>query len=245
MPGFLVRPSDVGPDQLVLRGAEAHHAVRVRRLGEGDQLEVGDGHGLLYEVRIDAIEPDQVHCRILARRADAGESPVRLVLAAALIKGSRFDYLVEKATEAGVDTVVPMVSKRCVAQAGSARKQERWGRLAAAAAKQCGRSRVPQVLAPLPFAEALALLAEECPRRLIALAARGEVGLAGALAGGPWARLGLVIGPEGGFAGEEEAQAIEAGCVPFSWGQRVLRAETAGVVLSALVLYEAETQFTR
>jgi 16S rRNA (uracil1498-N3)-methyltransferase len=239
MPSFVVEPADISPPVLVLRGPEARHAVKVRRYGVGDVIEASDGDGTYYRARIEALVEDQVRCQILAVERERGESGVRVVLAAALLKGQRFDFLVEKATEVGVDTILPVCTKRCVALSGSGRKVERWRRLAREAAKQCGRTRTPDIEDPLSFTAAIQTLSERTERTFVALPA-APGGLEKGLSGGAYSQLGLCIGPEGGFAPEEEAEALELGLVAFSWGERILRAETAGAVLAALLIYEAE-----
>ncbi len=236
MPSFLVHPDDIAGNRLTLREDEAHH-VAVRRYSAGDRVDVVDGQGGFYCVRIERVERTSVHGVIMEREPERGESPVRLHLAAAVMKGSqRFDHVVEKATEVGVASIRPMLAERGVA-AGS--RLQRWRRLAREAAKQCGRSRVPSVSEPGVFEDILVSLLRECDTVVIASAPRGagQPELASLSADG--ASVGLMIGPEGGFSKTEEAAATAAGAQPFSWGERTLRSDTAGVVLSALLLERA------
>lgn len=239
MPGFVVDPTDVEGDRLLLRGAEARHAARVRRNEVGDELEISDGQGMYYRARIERLAEGQVECRILAAETERGESGVRLILVASLLKGQRFDLLIEKATEVGVDSILPARAERSVVQGASEHKVERWRRLAHEAAKQCGRTRTPAVEGPVPLAEAMRRLADETQRAFLALPA-SDKNLSQGLKQGGWSRLGMCIGPEGGFSPAEEGVADELGFLPFGWGERVLRAETAGIVLSGLLLHEAE-----
>jgi 16S rRNA (uracil1498-N3)-methyltransferase len=235
VPAFRVDPAQVEGARLFLCGPEAHHLARVRRHRVGELVEVLDGNGHLYEVRIDAIEADRVRCAILSCRDDQGEEAVRLDLAPAVTKGSRFDRVVEKATELGVAHLHPVVAARGVAGPGSPQRVERWRRIAQAAAKQCGRSRLPGLEPPSPFPQVLHRLTEEC--QLVLLAAPGAPALA--LPSGEVTRVGLLVGPEGGFAPSEEELARRCGARVFSWGTRTLRADTAAVVLAALVMHEA------
>jgi 16S rRNA (uracil1498-N3)-methyltransferase len=240
MPGFWVEPGDVQEDRLVLRGEEAHHLVRARRHRVGDCIEAIDGLGNFFETNIVAIDKKEVVCRILSRRDGQGESPIELCLAPALVKGQRFDFVVEKGVEVGVDGIVPLITSRGVVRPGSENKGERWKRLARAAVKQCGRSRLPKIH---PAAELGAVIDGWRGEERLALMAvpgdRGE-GLRSLLTGGDTGRFGLLIGPEGGFTDAEEELAREKGVRFFSWGERILRADTASIVLAALVLYEAE-----
>ena len=236
MPSFLVHPDDIAGNRLTLREDEARH-VAVRRYCAGDLIDVVDGQGGFYRVRIERVERASVRGVIMDREPERGESPVRLHLAAAVMKGSqRFDHVVEKATEVGVASIRPMLAERGVAT-GS--RLQRWRRLAREAAKQCGRSRVPSVSEPGVFEDVLASLLRTCDTVVIASAPREGRQPELASLGADAASVGLMIGPEGGFSKTEEAAAVAAGVQPFSWGERTLRSDTAGVVLSALVLERA------
>ncbi|MFA6108212.1 MAG: RsmE family RNA methyltransferase [Candidatus Latescibacterota bacterium] len=236
MAGFLARPEDVGNGELVLRDGEAHHLARVRRLGVGDRAEATDGRGRLFIVEVIAIDEERIVCRILEARVDAAEPPVRLCLAPALIKGSRFDLVVEKATELGVDAIAPLLTERGVVRP-TPEKVERWERVARAAAKQSGRSRLPAIASPAPLAAVLTRIGDG--QGLMAVPGQRAAGLRQVLAGRAARALLLLVGPEGGFTPDEEGLAAAAGVERFSWGWTTLRAETACLVLAALVLHEA------
>lgn len=239
MPGFWVEPGDVSGETLILRGAEAHHLVRVRRHRVGERIDAVDGEGRYFEATITAVERDEVVCRILASWEERGESPVRLCLAPALVKGQRFDFVVEKATEIGVDSIAPLLVSRSVVRAGAGGKMARWERLIRAAVKQCGRSRLPEIHSPAPLTEVVERLQRQ-GRMILMATSGGDCELRELLAREPTPTLGLLIGPEGGFAPEEEEWVGQNGGHCFSWGERILRADTASVVLGALVLHEAE-----
>jgi 16S rRNA (uracil1498-N3)-methyltransferase len=239
MPAVLVAPEDVAGDRLILRGEEAHH-LRVRRHQPGDVIEVIDGRGSGYRVRLESLDGDCADGTILEELQEKGESPVQLHLAPTLIKGQRLDFVVEKVTEVGVASIRPMQTERAVVQPHSQRRVERWQRLARAAAKQCGRSRVPEVFAVADLRAAVAEMTEVCEAVYMASAERGADQRA-CVAGSDQPRtIGLLIGPEGGFSPDEEAWAAAAGVQSFCWAGRVLRADTAAVVLAALILDEAE-----
>ena len=239
MAGFLVDPADVQDGTLVLRGEEAHHLVRVRRHRQGEVVEVIDGAGNWYQVRIESLGRDEVGARILDHQQGRGESPVRLTLAAALVKGQRFDFLIEKATELGVAELVPLLTERGVVRPGSEHKPARWDHLARAALKQCGRSRLPIITAPAGLGEVVGAGVGDGQQVLLAVPTGGET-LRSCLEARRAGRVLLAVGPEGGFSPAEVAEARRQGARVFSWGNRVLRSETAGMVLAALVLHEAE-----
>jgi len=245
MPGFWVEPGDVQEDRLILRGEEAHHLVRARRHRVGDCIDVVDGLGNFFETHIAAIDKKEVVCRILSRRDGQGESPVELSLAPALVKGQRFDFVVEKGVEVGVDNIVPLITSRGVVRPGSENKGERWKRLARAAVKQCGRSRLPKVHPPTELGAVIDGWCGEGRLALMAVPGSKGEGLRSLLGEIDTDRIGLLVGPEGGFTEEEEALAREKGIQFFSWGERILRADTASIVLAALVLYEAEQALER
>ena len=240
MAGFWVDPRDVAQAELTLRDAEAHHLARVRRLGPGDKVEALDGVGGFYRARVLSVGRRDVVCQILERRPDWGESRVRLTLAPALIKGQRFDFVVEKATEVGVARLQPLLTQRGIVRVGSATKGARWQRLALAAAKQCGRCRLPELAAPLELEPALVQLAATHDRVLVASTAATGSALGACLEAPAVARVALLVGPEGGWAPAEVACIEAAGGRSFCWGARTLRADTASVVLAALVLHHAE-----
>ncbi|MCY3735580.1 MAG: RsmE family RNA methyltransferase [Gemmatimonadaceae bacterium] len=237
MPAFLVDAASVRDGGVVLGAEEAHH-VRVRRHRPGDEVDVIDGEGKGYRIRIQAIEDERVTGRIVERRSDLGESPVRLHLAAAIVKGLRFDLVVEKATEVGVASITPVTARRSVARPGG--RGDRWRRLARSAAKQCGRSRVPPVSEPVPLLDAAGAMAADGARLLVAdPAAPGDL----RSVCDPGVRsAALFVGPEGGFAPEELHALGSLGARVFAWGNRRLRAETAAVVLSAMVITVMEWQ---
>ncbi len=239
MPSFWVDPADVSADELMLRGTEAHHLRKVRRIRTGDRVWVVDGCGMRYEVTVVSFDVDTARCTISQRWKDWGESAVRLCLVPALIKGQLFDEIIEKATEVGVDSIRPLVAARSVVRPDSAAKVERWRRVARAAVKQCGRSRMPAVHMPAKLPQVLKALQDEC--RQLVMAAPDATGeplelVLGCLPSRP---LALFVGPEGGFVPEERLAVEAAGGVAFSWGSRILRVETACAVLSALVMHQA------
>ena len=238
MASFWVGKEDVLGDQLVLRGDEAHHLHKVRRQTVDDLIDVVDGEGNFYRVRLLEIQRDRALGEIVEHRVEVGEGPIKLILAPALLKGQRFDFVLEKATEVGVSAIWPLESERGVARTKSEAKMERWHRLVRAAVKQCGRSRFPVIDQPAQLVAVVERLVAAC-----------DVVFMGALGGQltePWysekvspkSSVGLLIGPEGGFSSGEIAFARERGVSIFGWGERVLRADTASVVLAGLLLHE-------
>ncbi len=235
---FVERPLDAGVT-VTLDGAAARRVASVLRLRAGDEMTLFDGTGVEARAALTSVSPSRVEARVVSVAPGLPEPAVRVTLYQSVVKGERFDWLVEKGTELGVARFVPLLSRRAVARPGEGGKLERWRRIAIEAAEQCGRAVVPEVSAPVSLEEALtslegpALLPYEGERAAgIAQALRSAAG------GGRPASLALIIGPEGGFEPDEVRLALAAGAQPVSLGPRILRSETAGIVAAALTLAE-------
>jgi len=217
----------LGPGQYVLTGAEAHHLVTVRRFKPGDHITLFNGDGHDYPAEILSTAKRTVTLTILAPLAVDRELPFALVVASALPKGDRADFLIEKLTELGVSRFVPLITARAVVQP-KASVVEKFQRAVIEASKQCARNRLMAIDPPqkwsdfirrndLPQTRLLLHTAPDSPR----LQAKGECVVA--------------IGPEGGFTPEEIASALAVGWQTASLGPRVLRVETAAIAAAALL----------
>jgi 16S rRNA (uracil1498-N3)-methyltransferase len=220
---------------LSLTAEQARYLGLVLRLRDGDAVEVFDGRGTRLAARLSPLPAGELALRLGEPARDEGASG-SIVLAQALSKGEKLDWVVQKATELGVSRIVPFAAERSVvklsAERGAARV-ERLRRIAQEAARQCGRADVPQVDAPAAWEELLALPRQDPP--LIAVLLDADPGLPplGQLDPGP--RVLLVVGPEGGFSAREREGAAAAGLLAASLGRRVLRTETAGLAAVAIV----------
>jgi 16S rRNA (uracil1498-N3)-methyltransferase len=214
---------------LKLTGNEAHHLSRVLRLKPGDEVQLFDGAGRLARARISALGSDEAELEIL-ERLDESQSPrTRVTLATAVPKGERFDWLVEKATELGVDRLVPLLTARSVVNPGET-KLERLRRTIVEASKQCGRSRLMELTAPVRWND---LVTREFARESVWVAdPSGEAG-AGRLSGAGEQIL-VAVGPEGGFTTEELELATQHGAKLIGLGRHILRIETAALALAVL-----------
>jgi 16S rRNA (uracil1498-N3)-methyltransferase len=217
-----VRPGDL---EVRIAGAELRH-LRTLRLAPGARLRVLDDSGAEHDVVLERLGARQALGRILASVRPQRESPLDLVLAPALLKGDKMDLVVEKATELGVQRLVPVETAHVV---GRRAHLDRWRRIAVAAAKQSGRTRVPPIDVPLPLA---AVLAAPWPGlRLVPW--EGERGQRFDELPARAAAVVALVGPEGGLAPDEVALARAHEFVPLTLGPRVLRAETAAIALAA------------
>jgi len=218
----------IAPGSLRVPAPAARHA-RVARVAAGDAVEVVNLAGVVGIGRLSRWEAGSCWVEVERVEHGRGEPPAPLVLGLAVLHTQAFDWAVEKATELGATTVVPLLCGR-VQGGRHAARVARWQRIADAAVAQCGRSRSPVVAEPLALA---AFIASARGVRLVAEAgaAMPEVGRPGNEG------LTVLVGPEGGFADDEAAVIHAAGFVPLPLGQRTLRAETAA--LAALMLAQA------
>lgn len=246
---FFVSAAARAGREVTLEREQAHQIARVLRLRVGEEIvlvapdmpqtggQVGEG-AVEWRVRLASVEAKAVRGVVVAARAALPEPACTTILAAAILKGERFDWLIQKATELGVAAIQPLLTARTIARKGEARlptaATERWTRIAVEAAEQSGRGTVPEILPPVSLREMVAsgrvLVAHE--------AVSGDAGLALAAALPPdAAAVTLCVGPEGGFADDEVSLLAERhGAAVVSLGPRVLRAETAAITAIALAL---------
>lgn len=240
VPRIFVDSSAIQGSQLLIAGPEFHHLTGVLRLKAGDEFGAIDGSGVEWAARIVQVDRRELQADILSSQVVEREPAVPVLLAAAALKGDKFDWVVQKATELGASRVLPVLSGRVTVSYGAQAegKAAHWSRIARHAACQSGRARVPVVDAPAPFHEAL-IVALSWGRVLVLDPAGQGRPLRQILQGGsPGAGVAVVVGPEGGFALEEVEAAVGRGAVAVTLGWRTLRAETAALVGLALVQYE-------
>ncbi len=243
LPRFLVRPDAVRGGAATVGGQELEHMRRVLRLRPGARVLLWDAAGTEHEAVIRAYDGGAAALTVLRSCHPERESPLAVTLAQAVGKGDKMDRVVEKATELGVNRVVPLVSSRTIPRVGGERRhrgeegdrgdrgerrRERWQKIAAAAARQSGRTRIPEVLAPEGF-EALLARDWRCDARLLfrqGPSARRLASLKDEF--GSLRSVLVVVGPEGGFSESEAARAAAHGFHTVGLGPRILRTETAG-----------------
>ncbi len=239
---FYVEPKNVSKDSLRIEGEEAKHISQVLRKGEGDIIEVVDGEGMKYQVQVTSKGKDRVEGKILSRTRKENEPFTHLSLAQGLIKGVRMDLLVEKVTEIGVSSIIPLITERSLIKLEKGSKVisrvNRWKRIAISGMKQSLRSKLPEIQNPVSFNELLTKI-KDYDLALIACQSRGSKSLKEILEGKKRLKeVLLLVGPESGFTQEELDSSLKSGIIPVSLGSRRLRSETAGQLFSALVLHE-------
>lgn len=231
--------TEIADGTATLRGADAHHLARVMRGKLGDTVILCDGNAVEYTAVITGFGPETVEFSVEPGYPSAAEPSVEVTLFAGYPKQDKLEQVIRHGVELGCAHFVPFFSRYCVAAPKKEEaKNERYNRVAAEAAKQCGRGALPDVAMPLPdFAAVcdafhafdLVLFFYEC----------GGVSLRQVLGGAPGRearRIAVVTGSEGGFAPEEAALAAAHGAVTVGLGPRILRCETAPLAVLAAVM---------
>jgi 16S rRNA (uracil1498-N3)-methyltransferase len=236
MPRVYIPPEMITGDAIPLKRREARYILTVLRLGPGDEVTVFDGEGREYRTELSEDYDAGMYLAIQEELSPQRESPLRIMLGQALLKGDRMKFVIQKTTELGVDRIIPLLTSRSVPVVEGEReslKRERWRRIAQESAKQSGRTVVPEVEAIHELGDFLAqgegakvMLWEEEPTPLREVAKTID----------PHAGITLLIGPEGGFSEAEVSAAQDQGFLVAGLGQRVLRAETA--TLSVLTIIQ-------
>jgi 16S rRNA (uracil1498-N3)-methyltransferase len=210
---------------------EAHHLIRVRRLGIGAEAVLFDGRATAVPARVVAIGRDRVELEIVGEPLADRIAVIPITLATAVPKGDRFDWLIEKATELGIVRLVPLIAERSVANP-RATKLDRLRQKVVEASKQCGRNTLMELAPPVAWLELVARAAVGV--RYVADPAGPSWGVMHPPARGEAAML--AIGPEGGFTELEVAAAVTAGWRSVALGSTILRIETAALAGCAALL---------
>ena len=237
---FFVSPEELSGDSLVLTGENAQHA-KVLRLKVNEEVLVCDGEGRECLCSIAEVSNGQLQLDVLERRESVSEASVRVSVYLAFPKADKLEHVIQKATELGAYEIVAFPSARCVSKPDEKslkKKLERWQKIAASAAEQSGRGRIPQVRTLPSFAEALkqAALADKA---LMFYENEQAVTLKMALTSSTYQTVSLLTGPEGGLEEREVSQARDAGLQVCTLGKRILRCETAPLCALSAVMYDA------
>ena len=224
--------SPLGPDssELALPAHIARQIHTVLRMRPGDAVVLFDSSGREWPATLTRADRDGVSARLGEPSAPTREAPRRVTLCQALLKSDKMEWVLQKGTELGVARFEPLVTERVVAAKRAA--PERWQRILVEATEQCGRTRLPELAEPAPLEQALS----GSGAGVMCWEQERAQSLADWIATERPNELRLFIGPEGGFTEREAAAASRAGVQTASLGPRILRAETAAIAASALVL---------
>lgn len=241
LPRFFVSSQQIASGRVYLSEPDQAHVTRVLRLGAGDRLMLLDGQGKAYLAVLAPSGQGEVSCLIERELAAPVRSTLRITLAQGIPKGDKMDLIIQKGTELGIDRLMALCSERVVVKlAGDkpAKRRERWQRIALEAAKQCRRPDIPEICGPLGWAEALAAV----PPQAVSLMPWEEETAASLKdflrqRPAPPPEVYVFIGPEGGFSRAEVERAKRHGVLPVTLGPRILRTETAGLAVLAMLQY--------
>ncbi|MFC1692413.1 RsmE family RNA methyltransferase [Candidatus Latescibacterota bacterium] len=229
MQNFIAEPDSFTTDTVSLTGEEYYHATRSSRIKTGDIIGVTDGRGKRVEARITSIDSRSLTAVIERDVSGIGEPLIHITVALSLIKPSRFELAAEKCTEIGARRFLPLIARRCECKPERF-KFDRLAKIIRQAAKQSGRSWVPDISAPVTPDN---LLKHETDAVLAAIKT-AEKRIPQILETIPGVRMvTLVIGPEGDFTDEERECFISGGAIPFTLGRLMLRSETAAITATA------------
>ena len=241
MPKFFVKPEQIDQNHIVIYDEDVKHITKVLRLNENDIIIICDECGKDYKVRIKKIQKDKIYTNIIESYDSLTEPPINVVLYQGIPKSAKMEYIIQKTTELGILRIVPVVTERTVVKLDDKRQEhkiERWRKVAYEAAKQSNRGVIPQVDQSIGFNEAiqqmsctdlgLMLYEKERDYKLKnVLQCHSDV-----------KSISIFIGPEGGFSEKEVEQAQLQGLNTVGLGPRILRTETAGVAVLAILMYE-------
>lgn len=236
---FVDHPLD---ETICITGEEAHHIGRVLRMKVGDVITiVSKTTGQAGTAVITGMNDNNIDVAINEICPNNTEPPVQVILAQALPKSDKMDYIIQKAVELGVAKIVPIETEFCVTRYDTKKKQQRqqrWLKISCEAAKQCGRNIVPPVNEICRLEDFLISLKEDSLQTIIMLYEKAlEQGLKQVFARQNARSFVLLVGPEGGFSNQEVDMCRKYGAEIVTLGSRILRTETAAVVAVAIVMY--------
>jgi 16S rRNA (uracil1498-N3)-methyltransferase len=237
MPAYFILSQDIQDDSITITGDLLHHLRASLRLHLNEPLYLTDDRRRRHH----AIVTDLTRERLTARIISSHEGPDRpypsLTLGQAILKGDHMDWVVQKATELGVETIVPLITHRSVVrpqQARVANQTARWQRIAREAAQQSEQWQLPAVQTPMELQE-FVTQSRATVRLILVERADGKRLADIQLPAGPAASLAVAVGPEGGWEAEELAMAREQGFQPVTLGTAILRSETASLAALAIL----------
>ncbi len=252
MSKFFVTPQEIHFNKVTIKGDEAAHISRVLRMKAGEEIQICDSQGTDFRGKILAVSEGGVELEILDSWSCENEPCIEVALFQGLPKGDKMDMIIQKSVELGVHSIVPVATEFAVAKISDKKSEEkklaRWNKISHEAAKQCGRGVLPEVLGVLDLKAAVEK-AKEFDLVFVPYEkadSEGGASFKDLLSEFKLKKfdykpkIAFFIGPEGGFSDKEMGLFLENGIKPISLGKRILRTETAGVVVLAMMMYELE-----
>ena len=248
MQRYFIKSDQLVDDHAVIVGDNVHHVLNVMRASVGDRIIVCTCAKKSYLVEIVNLNKMEVKVKIVETRVENVELPIYVTISQGIVKGDKFDLVVQKATECGASVFIPVAMKRSVAKIdgpSANKKVKRWQRIALEAARQAHRQVVPSVKMPVDIRDLISMASEYD----VCLFAYEECGMDGqsALADvirkfKPDMQVLVLIGPEGGIDQSEARLLVEAGFRSVGLGPRTLRAETAPIYVMSAISYALEIE---
>ncbi len=238
MTRFFVDANELNKDFLVLTGENADHA-KVLRLKTGEKVAVSDGQGRECICTVSDVSPGQISLVVGPQQACSSEPALQVSVYMAFPKGDKLEHVIQKATELGAFEIVAFPSARCVSKPDAkslSKKQQRWQKIAASAAEQSGRGRIPQVVVLDSYKQALSR-ASETDLSILFYENEQANTLQKTLHSGVFRTVSLLTGPEGGLEQSEVELALQAGLQVCTLGKRILRCETAPLCALSAVMF--------
>lgn len=241
---FFVDEKNIDNEFVTIKGSDVNHIKNVLRMKPGEELLISNGVDKDYYCKIDEIQDEQIRAKIYEVDKGGSELDTEFYLFQCLPKGDKMELIIQKAVELGAREIIPVESKRAIVKLDEKKaetKVKRWNSISESAAKQSRRLIIPQVRKPMTFAEAVKY-AETMDMSVIPyenykdmketrqVIDKMQQGM----------KIGIFIGPEGGFDEAEIEMAVEAGIERVSLGRRILRTETAGMTILSILMFKME-----
>ena len=240
---FFVTSDQIENNKIYIKGSDVNHIKNVLRHTKGDVLDVVSDQ-IKYEVQINEINSEYVVCDILNKKFEE-DNKIDLTIYQGLAKADKFEYIIQKCTEIGVHRIVPTEMKRCVVKLDNkdkVKKIERWRKIAEVASKQSLRNDILEVAQVATFMDVINSL-KDFDYVIMAYEKEKDVLLKDVLKkiNADTCKIAVIIGPEGGIDDGEADKLVENGAHSVSLGKRILRTETAPIVVAANIMYELES----
>lgn len=242
---FFVNPNQIGSDKVVILGEDVRHIKNVLRMQPGDELQVrSEMGGDVCICKIEKVTETEILCNLCETLSDEQELPCHITLFQGLPKSDKMELITQKAVELGVTQIVPVKTARAIMKIDPKKEKNkiaRWQAISESAAKQSKRGFIPQIRSVMTFKEALES-ASSADVKLIPYEEAEDMDKTRSIFDEikPGDSIAIFIGPEGGFAEEEIALAMEKGFMPITLGKRILRTETAGLAVLSWLIYRLE-----
>lgn len=242
---FYIDKSQINDRQIVITGSDVNHIKNVLRLEKGNFVIACDNEGMDYISRICRLDMSEVILEVEKKQKTETELDRRIVLFQGLPKREKMEFIIQKAVELGVSEIVPVAMKRCVVKLTGQKKTDaklaRWRAVAEAAAKQSGRGFIPKVSEPVSIHEAFER-AQNLEYNLIPYELHEGMEESRRIMSDACSKqsVGIFIGPEGGFEKDEVDEAVSCGIKRISLGKRILRTETAGMAVLAIMMFQVQ-----